>query len=101
MKEDHNEIRVKLHITTANSSNVKNLWMGLNYDQRPTISHIIEHIKRNYCSSSLDETSNSSVYSFTNEQNMIDMANVKLYLDEYWLPPCENSRLIREGDCIK
>lgn len=103
MKEDRNQIRVKLHITSANSSNVRNLWMCLNYDQKPTIGHIIEHIKRNYCSANqLNECSNSSLYSYSNNEiGNFDLLGVKLYLDDYWLPPCENSRLIRESDCIK
>lgn len=94
MKEEKNEIRCKLHITSPHSSNVRNLWMCLNYDQKPTIRSIIDHIKRNYASS--NEYSNSF---FTSAE--YDAESVKIYLDEYWLPPCESSRLIRENDTLK
>ena len=94
MKEESqygiNEVRCKLHITTPYDSQVKNSWMCLNYNQKPTISHIIDHVKKHFLNElssdkQLDELSTS----------------IKLYLEDYWLPPYENSRLIRENDCIK
>jgi len=92
MKEESqygiNEVRCKLHITTPYDSQVKNSWMCLNYNQKPTISHIVEHIKRNFLSN-------------TCEESQIKAASIQLFLDDYWLPPYENSRLIRENDCIK
>jgi hypothetical protein len=78
------EIRVKLHIKASDECEVKNLWMCLNYDQKPTVGHVIEHIKKN-----LIEARENKV------------GECKLYLDNYWLPPYENSRLVRENDCIK
>lgn len=83
--KDQNEVRIKLHVLNSNDSSVKNIWMSLNYNQRPTIAHIIEHLKTNY----REQTTGS------------DLDLIKLYLDDYWLPPYENSRLIRENDCIK
>ena len=35
------------------------------------------------------------------QQHQILDDQIKLYLDDYWLPPHETSRLIRENDCIK
>jgi len=91
-EESNNEIRCKLHITTSHDTQVKNSWMCLNYNQKPTISHIIDHIKRNYF---LNELGNE-------EKEKASLASsIKLYLEDYWLPPYENSRLIRENDCIK
>ena len=84
------EVRIKLHIKSANEPEVKNVWMCLNYDQKPSIMHIIEHVKKHFChsdkkSAELDEL----------------MPEIKLYMDNYWLPPSEDSRLLRENDCIK
>lgn len=79
-----NQVRIKLHITQSNDKSVRNLWMCLNFDQKPTVEHMIEHIKENYCQSKEDSN-----------------LQIKLFLDDYWLPPYENSRLIRENDCIK
>ena len=91
-EESSNEVRCKLHITTSHDTEVKNSWMCLNYNQKPTISHIIDHIKRNYF---LNELGNE-------EKEKASLASsIKLYLEDYWLPPYENSRLIRENDCIK
>ncbi len=81
-----NEVRCKLHITTSTNSPVKNSWMCLNYSQKPTIAHIIEHVKNHFFSELTDDDLSSSI---------------KLYLEDYWLPPYENSRLVRENDCIK
>ncbi len=105
MKQELNEVRIKLHITSA--SDVRNLWMCLNYDQNPTIKHVIDHIKYYYCLN--EATSESSFYGNYEHNNAKAMDNetdnetfdLKLYLEEYWLPPCENSKLIRENDCIK
>lgn len=77
------EVRIKLHITKSGDTTVRNLWMCLNYNQKPTVEHIIEHINQNYC------------------QSTDEKLEIKLYLDDYWLPPYENSRLIRENDCVK
>lgn len=77
------EIRTKLHIKESNNSEVKNLWMCLDYDQKPTVSYVIDHIKKNLLNRDAD------------------ISECKLYLDNYWLPPYESSRLIRENDCIK
>jgi hypothetical protein len=88
-----NEIRVKLHITGTSECNVKNLWICLNYDQKPTIAHVIEHIKKNYCVDSIKKLDKGNDYD--------ELVDVKLFMDDYWLPPYENSRLIRENDCIK
>ena len=77
------EIRTKLHIKTSNEPEVKNLWMCLDYDQKPTIAHVIDHVQKNLL------------------EKKTDISECKLYLDNYWLPPYENSRLIRENDCIK
>lgn len=76
------EIRIKLHIKASDEPEVKNLWMCLNYDQKPTVGHVMEHIKKNL----LDKR---------------EASECKLYLDNYWLPPYESSRLVRENDCIK
>lgn len=85
-----NEVRVKLHIKSSQDTQIRNLWMCLNYDQKPSVSHIAEHIRKNFCSASerksLDESAEPQV---------------KLFLDDFWLPPYENSRLIRENDCVK
>ena len=85
MKHVDNEVRVKLHIA---SNEVKNLWICLCYDQRPTISHVIEYIKKHHGSIGKDQNQESDY-------------EVKLYLDNFWLPPYESSRLIRENDCVK
>lgn len=77
------EIRLKLHIKFSNDPEVKNLWMCLSYDHKPTIGHVIDHVKKNM----LDKTQ--------------AISDCKLYLDDYWLPPYEDSRLIRENDCIR
>jgi len=76
------DIRIKLHIKASDEPEVKNLWMCLNYDQKPTVGHVMEHIKQNLLDSR-------------------DVSDCKLYLDNYWLPPYESSRLVRENDCIK
>lgn len=79
------EVRIKLHINFSNESEVKNLWMGLNYDNKPSISHVIDHVKDNLCA----------------KKKGPEISDCKLYLDNYWLPPYENSRLLRENDCVK
>lgn len=81
MKSD--QVRIKLHIAKTGETVVKNLWMCLNYDKKPTIEHICQHIKQTYVEESKDQFS------------------VKLYLDDYWLPPYENSAVLRENDVIK
>lgn len=78
------EVRIKIHLKTSNESEVKNLWMSLNYDDKPSISHIIDHVKNNLCTKKKDQ-----------------ITECKFYLDNYWLPPYENSRLLRENDCVK
>jgi hypothetical protein len=84
-------VRVKLNITQqADPSQVKNLWMSLNYDQKPTIAHIVEHIRNHFLQDDL------SAHKKGDETEL-----VKLFLDDYWLPPYENSRLLKENDCIK
>lgn len=90
-----NEVRVKLHIKSSQDTQVKNLWMCLNYDQKPSVSHIVEHIRKNFC---LNEKKTNSRFGgeFASSE-----PEVKLYLDDFWLPPYENSRLIRENDCVK
>lgn len=80
-----NSVRIKLHMKLSNEPDVKNLWMCLNYDQKPTIKHVTEHVKQNFCTVNKNET----------------ISECKLYLDNYWLPPYEDSKLIRENDCIK
>jgi len=101
------EVRIKLHMTSPIQSNVKNMWMCLNYDQKPTVGHIIDHIKENFCtdfSTTASEYDNPiSAYYNSNKSKLHDLqyVSVKLFLDDFWLPPCENSRLIRESDCIK
>lgn len=90
-----NEIRVKLNITKSNSADVKNLWMSLNYQQKPTVAHIIDHVKKNYLSLSGD----IDLLKLLEKKQTQDL--IKLYLDEFWLPPYENSKLLRENDCIK
>ena len=97
MRVETNEVRIKLHIISDKDSIVKNQWMSLNYNQKPTISHIVEHIKRNLYST--DPTFMSLRNNLNDDDEM--PFSVKLYLDDYWLPSCENSRLIRENDCIK
>jgi len=77
------EVRVKLHIKLNDEPEVKNMWMCLNYDQKPYISHVIDHVKKNLI------------------EKKKEISDCKFYLDNYWLPPYENSRLIRENDCIK
>lgn len=79
------EVRIKLHIKANNEAEVKNLWMCLNYDNKPSISHVIDHVKNNLCT----------------QKNGQEIVECKLYLDNYWLPPYENSRLLRENDCVK
>lgn len=86
-----NEVRVKLHIKSNTDSQVRNLWMCLNYDQKPSVSHIVEHIRKNFC---LHEDKRAQYKPESGPE-------VKLYLDDFWLPPYEHSRLIRENDCIK
>ena len=88
------EVRVKLHIKSNSDSKVRNLWMCLNYDHKPQVSHIVEHIRHNFCQ--LDSTAQAHKHAECTKD-----ADVKLYLDDFWLPPYENSRLIRENDCIK
>jgi len=83
MSSQVTEVRVKLHIKLSNEPEVKNMWMCLDYEQKPCISHVIDHVKKNL----IDKKH--------------DISECKLYLDNYWLPPYENSRLIRENDCIK
>jgi len=98
MRDGQTQVRIKLHIT--NTDNVQNLWMCLNYDQKPTIGHIIEHVKQNYVQklNAQNETSKKAHDSQVNDNRE---HQVKLFLDDFWLPPHENSRLIRENDCIK
>jgi len=86
-----NEVRVKLHIKSNTDTQVKNLWMCLNYDQKPSVSHIVEHIRKNLCTS----------FSSADLKSRGVEPEVKLYLDEFWLPNYESSRLIRENDCVK
>lgn len=69
----------------SNEPEVKNLWMCLNYDQKPTIKHVTDHIKQNFCTLNKNE----------------EITECKLYLDNFWLPLYEDSKLIRENDCIK
>ncbi len=97
MKAETNEVRIKLHIISEKDSIVKNQWMSLNYDQKPTISHIVDHIKVNLASTDPTFISLKKKLSEKDEESF----SIKLYLDDYWLPSCENSRLIRENDCIK
>ena len=97
MREETGEVRVKLHITTQNDPTVRNLWMCLNYSQKPTIEHIIDHIRKNYT----DLNEHQHKLGFESEEHAKLASQIKLYLEDYWLPPYENSRLIRENDCIK
>jgi hypothetical protein len=73
------DVRIKLHANTTNG--VQNIWMSLNYDKKPTIGHIMCQLKANL--------------------NCDDDSLINLYLDEYLLPSWENSRLLRENDCIR
>ena len=82
-------VRIKLNLSQPDSSDVKNFWMSLNYDQKPTIAHIADHIKKQFLQQSDDALL------------AINANSIKLFLDDYWLPPSENSRLLRENDCIK
>jgi hypothetical protein len=93
MREETSVVRVKLNITESNTADVKNLWMSLNYNQKPTIAHVIEHIRKHFLK--LDDGCDMKKDDFKVEDV------VKLYLEDYWLPPYENSRLLRENDCIK
>lgn len=77
------QVRIKLHIAKTGETSVKNLWMCLNYDNKPTIEHISQHIKETYLAEEKDKFS------------------VKLFLDDYWLPPYENSIILRENDVVK
>ncbi|RNA24169.1 coilin-like isoform X2 [Brachionus plicatilis] len=78
------QVRIKLHITKADeTAAVKNLWMCLNYDKKPTIEHICQHIKETYV------------------QENKEQFCVKLYLDDYWLPSNESSVILRENDVVK
>ena len=74
------DVRLKLHATTSNGD-IQNIWMSLNYDKKPTIGHLISQLKFNL--------------------NYDDDSLVNLYLDEYLLPIWENSRILRENDCIR
>lgn len=80
------DVRIKLHANI--NSNVQNIWMSLNYDKKPTIGHIMGQLKKNF---NLNED-------YDNESGS---SSINLFLDEYWLPPWENSRLLRENDCIR
>lgn len=81
MKND--QVRIKLHIAKTGEIVVKNLWMCLNYDKKPTIEHICQHVKQTYVEEEKEQFS------------------VNLFLDDYWLPSYENSSILRENDVIK
>ena len=119
---------------------VKNIWMCLNYEKRPTVSHVIDYIRKYYncLSQKFNENNISSINDTTINNNNNNIINnellselnlkskssasrildascnnnissslspvndhVKLFLDDYFLPPYENSRLIRENDCVR
>ena len=84
---------------------VKNIWMCLNYSTRPTVSHVIDYVRKyyNFFSTTHDDMDCSSPSMDTTQQQQQQLIDeqIKLYLDGYWLPPYESSRLIRENDCIK
>lgn len=103
MREETGEVRIKLHITAQNDPTVRNLWMCLNYNQKPTIEHIVDHIRKNYSDYFSEQKENGPQHKlgFETEDSAKLASQIKLYLDDYWLPPYENSRLIRENDCIK
>lgn len=97
------EVRIKLHIKSNTDSQVRNLWMCLNYDHKPQVSHIVEHIRRNFC-----QLENGDEWTYDHQKQKqhhhaecCQKSDVKLYLDDFWLPPNENSRVIRENDFIK
>ncbi|CAF0894321.1 unnamed protein product [Brachionus calyciflorus] len=77
------QVRIKLHIAKPGETTVQNLWMCLNYDKKPTIEHITEHIHLTYI------------------QEEREKYSIKLFLDDYWLPPKENSTILRENDVVK
>ena len=88
MNHVQKDARIKLQLKFNDSPDVKNFWMLLNYGHKPTISHVAEYIKDNY----------SSIGKIQNQKSTYV---VELYLDNYWLPPLESSRLLRENDCIE
>jgi hypothetical protein len=103
-----NEVRIKLNVHQQQQQqqnllkdqyDVKQLWMCLNYTQKPTIAHIIDHVRRYLCQNEYE----LPLYNNNNnsDKKMMNDFDVKLFLDDYWLPPSENSRLLRENDCIK
>jgi hypothetical protein len=81
------EVRVKLHVSKVDdddeeyygSQEANNLWMSINYDHYPTINDIINRIKKNINSPT----------------------EMHLYMDNYWLPAWENSRILRDNDSIR
>ena len=91
--------------SAASDFQVKNIWMCLNYSTRPTVSHVIDYVRKyyNYFSTTHDDMDSSmdSTYHQQQQQQQLLDDQIKLYLDGYWLPPYESSRLIRENDCIK
>ena len=97
-----------LDLSPLGDYQVKNIWMCLNYSTRPTVSHVIDYVRKyyNYFSTTHDDMNTSMDTSYSNgqqqqqQQQLLD-DQIKLYLDGYWLPPYESSRLIRENDCIK
>jgi hypothetical protein len=80
------EVRVKLHIKKVDdddehneSEQESNMWMSINYDHHPTISDVISKIRK----------------------NLNSPTDMYLYLDNYWLPTWENSRILRDNDSIR
>jgi hypothetical protein len=80
------EVRVKLHISKVDAdadyydSKVENnMWMSINYDHQPTINDIANKIRKNLNSAT----------------------ELNLYLDNFWLPAWENSRILRDNDSVK
>ncbi len=80
------DVRVKLHINKANDdeeyyddNQENNLWMSINYDLHPTINDIVNKIRKHINGAS----------------------DMYLYLDNYWLPAWENSRILRDNDSVK
>ena len=78
-----NVIRIRLSIERLGNHEPRNVWMSLNYVDKPTISNIIEQIKQNFI-----------------DKKSIDYIEIKLSLDGYYLPEFESSKLIRENDLI-
>lgn len=78
-------VRVKLSLYKVDSGEVSNVWMSLDYSQRPTVWHVVEYIRAMYLND----------YSSKTQEPVVN-----LYMDEYWIPPYEKSRLLRENDTI-